>query len=62
MTGKSAHSGYIIEFIAYGGAVKVTAIDQKTGQEATIVGSPKASKKELTDLAVRKLEYILEKK
>ena len=41
--------------------MKVSAIDPQTGVEVSIVGSPKATQKELTRLAVRKLLYVLEK-
>jgi len=54
--------GYIVEFIAMGGSVKVSAVDPETGVEAAIVGSAQASQQELTRLAVRKLEYILNKR
>lgn len=55
-------TNYIIEFYAIGNSVKVTAIDPMTGTEATIVGPAKATKKELMDGAVKKLEYVLNKK
>ncbi|GHF29174.1 hypothetical protein GCM10017044_25530 [Kordiimonas sediminis] len=51
----------IIEFITIGNAVKVTAVCTVTGREVSIVGDPKASKKELENLAVRKLAYVLQK-
>lgn len=53
--------GYILEFIAHGRTVKVTAVDPLTGTEASIVGSAQASQDELGTLAVRKLEYVLRK-
>lgn len=52
---------YIVEFIPMGNAVRVTAVDPETGREATISGPPAAGQKELAQLAVRKLKYILEK-
>ena len=53
---------YIIEYYQVGNSVKVSAIDPVTLTEACIVGDPKVSKKELSDLAVRKLEYVMKKK
>ena len=59
----SNHSdGFIIEFIKMGNYVKVSAVCTKTGVETSIVGDPKASKKELEDLAVKKLLYVLRKR
>ena len=54
-------TNYIIEFYSVGGSVKVTAIDPVTGTEATIIGPAKSTKKELTDLAVKKLLYVMNK-
>ncbi len=48
-----------IEFIAYGKAVKVTAINLQTGQEASIVGSTAYSKNYLSQLAVKKLNFLM---
>jgi hypothetical protein len=53
--------GYIVEFVRIGGSVKVTAFDPATLTEASIVGSPKASEKDLAELAIRKLHYVLAK-
>lgn len=53
---------YIIEFTAVGNTVKVTAIDPITLREATIVGPTSASNVQLSELAVRKLLYVLGKK
>lgn len=54
-------SGYIIEFIAMGNAVKVTAVDPDTGREASIVGDPAAGNAALAALAVKKLRYVMAK-
>jgi hypothetical protein len=54
--------GYLIEFTPVGGAVKVCAIDPVSGLEVSIVGAASASQRELTALAVRKLEYRLRKR
>ena len=55
-------SQYLIEFREVGGSVKVTAVDPVSLEEVSIVGSPTVSKKQLSDLVVRKLLYVLEKK
>ena len=52
---------YIIEFVRLGAQVKVTACDPETGIEASVVAPASASQKDLTDLAVRKLRYVLGK-
>ncbi len=52
----------IIEFIQQGRYVKVTAIDTITGIEGTIVGDPNAPKEKLEQLALKKLQYVLNKK
>ncbi|MEO0412769.1 MAG: hypothetical protein AAF221_13115 [Pseudomonadota bacterium] len=53
--------GYLLEFVQARGAVKVSAIDPLTGTEVSIVGSPAASQRQLEQVAVRKLEYVLGK-
>lgn len=53
--------GFIVETIRVGNAIKVTAIDPVSMREVSIVGSPKVSPKELSDLAIRKLKYVLER-
>ena len=53
--------GYIVEFVSVGKTVKVTAIDPATGREVSMVGPAKATRKQLIDLAVRKLEYVLDR-
>lgn len=59
--GDKEHEGYIVEFIAHGLSVKVTAIDPVTGREVSIVGAAGAGKQDLAELAVRKLKYVLDK-
>lgn len=54
--------GYLIEMIPMGNAVKVCAVDPSTGTEVTCVGPRSASQRDLSNLAVRKLEYVLAKK
>ncbi len=55
-------SSYIIEFYRVGNLVKVSAIDPETAKEATIIAPTSLSRKEMSDLAVRKLRYVLAKK
>jgi Domain of unknown function (DUF6898) len=50
-----------IEFVVQGSAVKVTAIDPKTGIEASIIGPASASHADLSTAAMRKLQYVLKK-
>ena len=52
---------YIVEFVSIGKSVKVTAIDPVSSKEVSIVGSPKASRKQLSALAVRKLKYVIKR-
>lgn len=58
----SSHLPYIIEYIPMGHYIKVSAVDQATGTEVSIVGDPHASERELEDLAIKKLKYVLAKK
>jgi hypothetical protein len=50
-----------IEFIVQGAFVKATAIDSKTGNEASIMGPAGAARADLSAAALRKLEYVLKK-
>lgn len=43
------------EFQQVGSYIKVIALDEKTGEEVSIVGDPKVSQKELEALAHKKL-------
>jgi hypothetical protein len=52
---------YLLEFVRIGNQVKVTACDPDTGTEAVIFGPSNTTKKALSDLAVRKLHYVLGK-
>lgn len=52
---------FIIEFYQLGNSVKVSAIDPVTLKEASIVGDPKYSRDHLTNLAIKKLKYVLSK-
>lgn len=53
---------YLLEFIPIGNSVKVSAIDPDSGVEVSIVGPVKASQADLTQVAVRKLEYVMGQK
>ena len=57
----SRDEGVIIEMIAIGRYVKVTAVDVNTGREVSIVGDPRRGEKALRDAAVRKLQYVMNK-
>ena len=59
---KSKDTNYIIEFIAIGKSVRVSAFDPETLTEATIVAPSNLSKDEMIKNAVNKLEYLLKKK
>ena len=53
---------YIVEFLRIGDSVKVSAIDPKTGTEASIVAPAHGvSQKQMQDTAVKKLQYVLKK-
>ena len=59
---KGAGGEVLIEFIVQGNFVKVSAIDAKSGVEASIVGSATAPRAALAEAARRKLEFVLKKK
>jgi hypothetical protein len=51
------HAGEIyIEFQVVGQSQKATAIDARTGLEATVIGPAKVTKEHMTNLAVKKLK------
>lgn len=52
---------YIIEYYQLGNFMKVSAMDPVTLTETSIVGAANASKYDLAQLAVRKLERMLAK-
>jgi len=54
----SADTDCLIEIVALGNALKVTAIDPQTGAETSIVGDPSASTAHLAMLATRKLRRL----
>ena len=51
----------LIEFIVQGNVVKVTAIDAASGIEGSIVGPVNAPREALSQAALRKLKYVMEK-
>ncbi len=55
-------TGYLIEYTRIGAQVKVTACDPDTGIEASVIVPANATQKEMADLAIRKLHYVLAKK
>jgi hypothetical protein len=55
-------SEILVEFVAIGNSVKVTAVDPATGLEAIIVGPAGAARNALADAARRKLEFLKSKK
>lgn len=56
---KMQDSGYIIEFTHAGRMVKVTAVCPRTYCEAAIVGDPRMGEQYLTNLAIKKLKYVM---
>ena len=54
--------GVIIEMIRDGRYVKVSAVDTRTGVEASIVGDPRRGEAALRQAAIRKLRYVMEKR
>lgn len=52
----------IIELQQHGAYVKATAIDPRTGVEASIVGAASSPTPLLKNAAARKLRYVLEKR
>jgi hypothetical protein len=59
MKGDGTGHGYIVEYVLVGKSLKVTAIDPASLREVSIVGSPRATRKQLAALAVRKLKYVM---
>jgi hypothetical protein len=54
--------GYIIEYRKVGNSVKVSAIDTVSMTEVSVIASPRMSRKNMADLAIKKLLYVLGKK
>jgi hypothetical protein len=55
-------SEVFIEFVVQGNVVKATAIDSASGLEASIFGPANAPREALSQAALRKLKYVMEKK
>ena len=53
---------YFIEFVVIENQVKVTAIDPQTGEEAVVICPANTRRKDMSDLAIKKLLYIQKKK
>jgi hypothetical protein len=51
----------LIEMTKIGNAVRVTAVDAKTGIEAVIQGPASAGQAMLRETALKKLQYLLDK-
>ncbi len=62
MAGKSDNREVLLEFIAIGNSVKVSAVDPLTKVEVSIVGPASASRSDLERAAIRKLDYVLRKR
>lgn len=58
---KNYDGGYIIEYVVIGNSVKVTAFDPKTLKEVSVIGIRGLPKKNLANIAIRKLEYVIGK-
>lgn len=52
---------YLIEFHQLGNVVKVTAIDPRSGVEASIVADPKTPKQHLEKMAIKRLLWVMAK-
>ena len=52
-------SEYIVEFIAHGRSVKVSAVDPETGTEVSIVGDAALPRDKLAQEAIKKLKYMM---
>ena len=52
----------ILEFHQVGNFVKVSAVDPQTLTEVSIVGDPAASEASLRRAAIKKLDFVLERK
>lgn len=52
----------LIEFHQIGNSVKVTAVDTASLVEVSIVGAANASQEMLKRMAVRKLDYVIDKR
>jgi hypothetical protein len=60
--GKQTHREVLFEFHQVGRSVRVSALDTLTGVEVQIVGDPRYTHDALKRVALRKLNYVLEKR
>lgn len=51
--------GVIYEFLPRGSYIKVSAIDEHTGTEVSIVGDARVSQADLQRIALRKLDKVM---
>lgn len=59
--GGSGSGGVIFEFLPLGAYIKVSAVDEDTGIEVSIVGDARASQAELERIALMKLDRMIAK-
>lgn len=59
--GKPGGDEIFLEFVVQGSFVKATAIDPKSGIEASVMGPSAGPRLALADAARRKLNYLLKK-
>jgi hypothetical protein len=57
-----SNAEYLIECRIIGQTAKITAIDPKSGLEAVVQGPAYTAQTTLPKLAVKKLEYLIQKK
>lgn len=58
---KEPHAQYLIEFIVMDHTVKVSALEPQSGIEASVICPATTTRRDMIDLAVRKLQYVLKK-
>ena len=58
---KRLGQGIIIEYVQRGGYLKVSAVDTVTGTEVSIVADPQTDRQTLDNLAIKKLQYVMNK-
>ena len=54
--------GYLIEYTRVGVQVRVAACDPESGLEAVVMVPANMSQKDMAQVAIRKLQYIKDKK
>lgn len=53
---------FLIEYVTIGNSMKITAFDEETLQEASIIVPADTSREQMAQLAIRKLRHILANK